>query len=128
MSNTVRVLVVDDCADNAATLARLIELWGYEVRVAYDGAGALDVARSYRPFVVFLDLGLPDLSGYEVAGRLQVLFRCQPVLLVAITGYGQEEDCRRGQEAGFAHHLLKPVSPAFIEGLLAEHRRHSTAA
>jgi CheY-like chemotaxis protein len=109
------VLVVDDNGDAADSLALLVNLWGHRVRVCYDGPGALQLAREYQPDVVFLDLGLPGLSGYEVARRL----RNEPALLVALTGNDPEQDGGRCQEAGFDLHLTKPVDVGVLQELLA---------
>lgn len=106
-----RVLVVDDNRDAADSLAQLLEMCGHEVRVAYAGAQALDLAARERPDVILLDLGLPGMDGYEVARRLQALPQARDILLVAVTGYGQESDRRAVAEAGFAKHLIKPVGP-----------------
>jgi signal transduction histidine kinase/CheY-like chemotaxis protein len=116
---SLRVLVVDDNVDTAKSLAVLLRRSGHDVRTAHDGPTALDVALDYRPDVVLLDIGLPGLDGYEAAKRL----RMQPVLenavLVAVTGYGQETDRQRSQEAGFAHHLVKPVHFKKVREILA---------
>ena len=103
-----RVLVVDDNADAAESLGMLLEVRGNEVRIAYDGLEALDAAGDFAPDIVLLDIGMPKMSGYEVARRLRAA-RGDSVLIVAITGWGQEEDRRRAREAGFDHHFTKPV-------------------
>ena len=113
-----RVLVVDDNVDGAESLATLLKLLGHEVHVAHDGPAALRATADVRPEVVFLDIGLPGMDGYEVARRIRRPGRTE-ALLVALTGYGQEEDRRRSREAGFDHHLVKPVDPAVLEDLLA---------
>jgi PAS domain S-box-containing protein len=105
-----RVLVVDDNEDSADSLALLLELKGHEVRVALDGPAALATAHAFQPEVVLLDIGLPGMDGYEVARRLRAERAGEGgLLLVALTGYGQDEDRRRSREAGFDHHLVKPV-------------------
>jgi two-component system CheB/CheR fusion protein len=114
-----RVLVVDDNTDTAESLAMLLRLKGHEVRIAYDGPAALETARSFQPEVVLLDIGLPGLDGYQVATRLRRRRRTAGSLLVALTGYGQEEDKLRAQDAGFDFHLTKPVAPQAIYDLLA---------
>jgi two-component system CheB/CheR fusion protein len=114
-----RVLVVDDNVDAADSIALLLRLGGHEVRVAHDGPTALLIARAFRPQVVFLDIGMPGMDGYEVARRLRREPGPQPALLVALTGWGHDEDRRRSQEAGFDHHLVKPVDPAALVQLLA---------
>jgi CheY-like chemotaxis protein/two-component sensor histidine kinase len=117
-----RILVVDDNVDAAESLALLLQLKGHDTRLAHDGHGALEAAQAYRPDVVLLDIGLPGLNGFEVARRFRQLPELRDVFLVALTGWGQEEDRRRGQEAGFDHHLTKPADPAAIEKLLASLR------
>ncbi len=114
----LRVLVVDDNKDAAESLATLLELWGHEVKRVYDGSRALDVSASYRPEVIFLDIGLPGMDGYAVAGRLRGMPETARAVLVAVTGYGQEEDRRRSRRAGFDHHLVKPVAPETLRLLL----------
>jgi CheY-like chemotaxis protein len=110
-----RVLVVDDNTDAAESLAMLLEVRGNEVRVAYDGLEALDKEAEFRPDVVLLDIGMPKMSGYEVAKRIRAA-RGAAVMIVAITGWGQEDDRRRAREAGFDHHFTKPVDyEALIE-------------
>jgi PAS domain S-box-containing protein len=114
-----RILVVDDNVDAAESLAALLRLTGHEVWTAYDGPAALDAARTRRPDTVLLDIGLPGLSGYDVARRLRTEPGLEQALLVAVTGWGQDEDRRRAREAGFDHHLTKPVEPVALEALLA---------
>ncbi len=113
-----RVLVVDDNVDSAESLALLLRLKGHEVEVAYDGHGALKTAGSFHPEVVMLDIGLPGLDGYQVASRLRRRRRTATVLLLALTGYGRDEDQLRSLEAGFDHHLTKPVDPQVLYDLL----------
>jgi CheY-like chemotaxis protein len=95
-------------------------MMGYDVRTAADGVEALEVAAAFRPEVVLLDLGLPRLSGYEVAQRLRGLEGCAGAFLVALTGWGQDQDRRRSREAGFDRHLVKPVDPDALDALLRE--------
>jgi PAS domain S-box-containing protein len=116
----LRVLVVDDNRDAAVSLAMLLRLWGHEARTAHDGPSALKAALSYRPEVVLLDIGLPGPDGYEVARRLRAVLSPAAVRLVAVTGYGQEEDRRRSREAGFDAHLVKPAALDELYALLAE--------
>jgi PAS domain S-box-containing protein len=104
-----RVLVVEDDRDAAESLVMFLELTGYKVAAAHDGAEAVDVAKTFDPDVVLLDVGLPVLDGYEVARRLRDRPGGERLMLVALTGYGQEEDRRRSSAAGFDHHLVKPV-------------------
>jgi PAS domain S-box-containing protein len=105
---SLRVLVVDDNVDTVTTLAMLVQESGHEVRTAYDGSAVLEAALDYRPNVVLLDIGLPGLSGFEVAKQLRQQPALQNAVLVALTGYGRESDRQRSQEAGFDHHLVKP--------------------
>ncbi len=113
-----RVLVVDDNADVAETLAMLLRFTGHEVRAAYDGPMALDTVRAFQPEVVLLDIGLPGMDGFEVARSIRREVQDPNVLLVALTGYGQEEDRLRSKEAGFEYHLVKPVDPGALQVLL----------
>jgi CheY-like chemotaxis protein len=116
-----RVLVVDDNADAARLLARLLEASGHQAEVAHDGPAALERAQARPPDVVLLDIGLPGMDGYEVARRLRQSVGDRP-LLVALTGYGQDEDRRRSREAGMDDHLTKPVDPRTLKELLARPR------
>jgi CheY-like chemotaxis protein len=112
-----RVLIVDDNKDSAESMAVLLRLHGHEVRLAYDGLSALEEAQDFRPELIFLDLDLPKMDGYEVARRLRPAMK--DVTLVAMTGYGQEEDRQRTQGAGFNLHLVKPVDFDRLEELLS---------
>jgi PAS domain S-box-containing protein len=114
-----RVLVVDDNADAANMLGMLLEAMGNEVQVVLDGPAALQALAAERPHVVFLDLGMPGMSGYEVAQRIREAPMHAEITLVALTGWGQAEDRRRTQAAGFHHHLVKPVDRPTLEELLA---------
>src|SRR6187200_2893621 len=107
-ASSTRVLVVDDNEDAADSLATLLGVMGYEVRIAYDGPEAIAAADEFRPAVALLDIGLPKLSGYDIARHVRAQ-RGGEVLLVAITGWGQEDDRRRAREAGFDHHFTKPA-------------------
>ncbi len=123
-----RILVVDDNVDAAVSLARLLErFYGQEVRVAHEGPSALEVADSFRPEVVLLDIGLPGMSGYDVAEGLRRLPDGPGMLIVALTGWGQEDDRRRSREAGFDHHLVKPVDPDAMMRLLDGDRAASAS-
>lgn len=113
-----RILVVDDNVDAAKMLAMLLEMWGHQVWVAHDGPAAIEVAMSYRPAVVLLDIGLPRMDGYELARRLRQQVGLSEAMLVALTGYGHEEARRRSQEAGFDHHLVKPIGSGELRRLL----------
>jgi CheY-like chemotaxis protein len=114
-----RMLVVDDNVDSAESMAVLLRLHGHEVGLAYDGQSALEEAYAFRPEVMFLDLDLPKMDGYEVARRLRMEPAMKDMTLVAITGYGQEEDLQHTQEAGFQLHMVKPVDFDKVEALLA---------
>jgi two-component system CheB/CheR fusion protein len=114
-----RVLVVDDNVDAAESAAVLLRLMGHEVETAHDGHSALQAVCTFRPEVVMLDIGLPGMSGYEVAKALRSQPQHASLMLVAVTGYGQEEDRRQSQEAGFDRHLVKPVDVAVLEALFA---------
>jgi CheY-like chemotaxis protein len=118
MSKTRRVLLIDDNVDAAESLAQLLALSGHDARTAEDGAGGIRVARDFQPEIVFCDLGLPGMSGYEVARRLRALPFGREMVLAALTGYGQPADREKTAEAGFDAHLVKPVDPAVIESFL----------
>jgi PAS domain S-box-containing protein len=113
-----RVLIADDNADAADSMAMLLRLRGHEVRTAHDGHEALSMAADFRPHAAVIDLGMPGLSGIDVAARLRGEAWGTAMLLVALTGWGQQEDRRRTAEAGFDHHLVKPANPAELDQLL----------
>jgi CheY-like chemotaxis protein len=116
-----RILVVDDNVDAAVSLARLLgRLYGQEVRVAHDGPSALEMAGAFRPEVILLDIGLPGMDGHEVARRLRGRPEFGRALIVALTGWGQEQDRRKSEEAGFDRHLVKPVDPEALRKLLEQ--------
>ncbi len=119
-SRPLRVLVVDDSQDTTELLGALLEMAGHSVQVAHTGPAALGAAAVFRPDAVILDIGLPGLDGYQVAERLREDPLCKNAMLIAATGYGQEEDLRRSREAGFDRHLVKPIDPADLRRLLAE--------
>jgi signal transduction histidine kinase/DNA-binding NarL/FixJ family response regulator len=121
-----KVLVVDDNADAAQSLAVLLRLRGHEVQVALGGAEALQMVNVNLPELVFLDIGMPDIDGYEVARRLRSQFNSE-LTLVALTGWGTEQDRRRSREAGFDHHLTKPVDLAAVEAVIAAARNDQAA-
>ena len=114
----LRILLADDNVDFATSLATLLEACGHEVGVTHDGMAALEKAPAFKPELCFLDIGLPRLHGYDLARRLRELPETRDALLVAISGWGQPEDKRRSREAGFHHHLAKPVDFEQIEALL----------
>ncbi|WP_246522881.1 PAS domain S-box protein [Gemmata palustris] len=113
------ILVVDDNRDAADSMAMLLEMRGHQVRTAHDGPDALKVLATFRPQLILLDLGLPGMSGYEVARRIRESAELQGVTLAALTGWGQEEDRRRTREAGFDHHLTKPADPGELDRIVA---------
>ncbi len=117
-SRPLRTLVVDDNVDGASSLALLMEMLGHEAAVAHDGPEALEMALASRPDLVLLDIGLPGMDGYEVAARLRQAGLASTVL-AALTGYGREEDLARSREAGFDHHLVKPVDISTLQKVLA---------
>ncbi len=117
-----RILVVDDNVDAAESLAMILRMEGHDVRVAHDGPAALAAVEADPPDLVFLDIGMPVLNGYDVARRLRQRPGLEHLLLVAMTGWGQEEDRRRSHEAGFDYHLVKPADPAALRQLLARPR------
>lgn len=117
MDNSRRVLVVDDNEDAADSLAMLLMVRGDEVRIAYDGEQAVAAQLDFNPEVVLLDIGLPKLSGYDVARAIRSV-RGRDVLIIAITGWGQEDDRQRARDAGFDHHFTKPVDFEVLLGIL----------
>jgi len=120
-----RVLVVDDNVDAANSIAKILGLFGHAVRCAHDGPAALSVANEFLPDVVVLDIGLPGMDGYEVARRLRASEKFAKSVLVALTGYGQQGDRSRAQEAGFDQHLTKPADPELLHRVVAG-RTHTT--
>jgi CheY-like chemotaxis protein len=122
---TLTVLVVDDNRDAVLLLDRVLKKWGYGVHVAHDGVAAVALAQQHGPDVVLLDIGLPGMNGYQVAQALRAATPPFTGVLVALTGYGKDEDRLRTQEEGFAHHLLKPVDLATLRALLESLARPS---
>jgi CheY-like chemotaxis protein len=114
-----KVLIADDNRDAAESLAMLLEMAGHEVRVAHSGRAALSLTQVFRPDTVLLDIGMPDLSGYEVAQFLRREPWTTGIRLIALTGWGQESDRRRALEAGFDEHMIKPVDPDKLAALIA---------
>jgi len=117
-----RVLVVDDKGDSADTLAKLLALSGHETQTAYDGNEAVGAVETFLPDLVLLDIGLPKLNGYEVCRRIRELPGGERIVVVALTGWGQEQDRRKSKEAGFNEHLVKPIEYGELMKLLAECR------
>jgi PAS domain S-box-containing protein len=118
VAETTKILIVDDNVDAADMLASILRLVGHDVQVAYSGQSALEVAMEFQPTIVLLDIGLPEMNGYEVARRLRQRPQSKDTLLIAMTGYGQDIDRQRSNQAGFDYHLVKPVDPEKLEGLL----------
>jgi len=114
----LKILVVDDSRDAADTCAMLLELSGHHVQTAYTGQRALELAETFRPHVLLLDIGLPDLDGYQLAKNIRASSWGRGTVLVAVTGWGQEQDRRRAFDAGFDHHLTKPIAAETVESLL----------
>jgi CheY-like chemotaxis protein len=114
-----RVLVVDDNADSAESLAMLLQMSGHEVFMAHDGEAAIQAADAHRPEVVLLDIGLPKVNGHDVCRHIRAQPWGRDIMLVALTGWGQDNDRRRSHEAGFDGHLVKPVGPDALLALLA---------
>jgi CheY-like chemotaxis protein len=110
--------VVDDNVDQALSLSTLLRLLGHEVRIAHDGVTALATAKEFRPEVGLIDIGLPGLNGYDLARRMREVPELRGMILVAQTGWGQEEDRRRSREAGFDHHLVKPLNAEELQTLI----------
>lgn len=113
-----RVLVVDDYPDSTTSTSMLLALFGYECRTASSGREALEQAAEFSPDIVLLDIGLPDMSGYDVARQLRATQGDRPLYLAALTGWGQPEDRARAIEAGFDQHVLKPATAATIKQVL----------
>ena len=116
----LRVPVVDDDADVAWSLAMVLELSGCDVRTAFDGPSALQIAESFRPDLSTLDSAMPKMSGYEVCRRLRGTPEGQKMVIVALTGFGQKSDARRSLNAGFDLHVVKPVDPCELERVLID--------
>jgi signal transduction histidine kinase/ActR/RegA family two-component response regulator len=123
-----RILVVDDNRDAAETLSMLLQFLGVEVRLEHDGPSALAVLESFDPSVVLLDIGMPDMDGYEVARRIRARSDGQRICLVALTGWGQQEDRERARAAGFDHHLVKPADIAALKAILDSLSAEQTAS
>jgi CheY-like chemotaxis protein len=115
-----RILVVDDNVDGAETIAMLLTLFGHTVKTVHSGPDALEAAHSFQPGVMFLDIGLPGMSGYEVAQQLRSDPSMNGLILVALTGWGSEEDRQQAHSVGFDHHLTKPVGMEKLQSLLCE--------
>jgi DNA-binding response OmpR family regulator len=110
---------VDDNRDAAESLGMMLKLMGNEILTAFDGLAAVEVAQTNRPELILMDIGLPKLNGYDACRRIREQSWSSGMVIVALTGWGQEEDRRRSQEAGFDHHLVKPVELSALENLLS---------
>ena len=115
---TRRIVIADDNEDSAQSFAMLLSFSGHEVKIAHDGAEALDAVRNFRPDVAFLDIGMPGLTGYEVAQAVRAEPWGSEVTLIAVTGWGQPDDKQRAHTAGFDRHLVKPIDPDEVDRLL----------
>jgi CheY-like chemotaxis protein len=123
-----RVLIVDDNLDAAETLAMMLELLGQDTRQAHEGDGALKAAVEFRPELIFMDIGLPGLSGHDIAKRMRGDLGMTDTYIVALSGYGTEEDRRKSLHAGFDSHLVKPLDPSTLPSILAAAERRIGAA
>jgi CheY-like chemotaxis protein len=120
-----RILVADDNIDAAESMGIMLRLMGNDVRIVRDGQQAVDEAAGFRPDLALLDIGMPRLNGYDVARFIRHQRWGKEIVLVALTGWGQEEDKRKAAEAGFDHHFTKPVSPVDIANLMTQLRAAS---
>jgi signal transduction histidine kinase/ActR/RegA family two-component response regulator len=124
-NNLHRILIVDDNEDAALTLAILIRMLGHEVKAVFDGRDALGEGRNFQPQIVLMDLGMPGMNGIEAAKQIRQLEWGKSVFLVAVTGWGQDEDKRKTREAGFNHHLVKPIRLSDVQDLLAMYEKEN---
>ena len=124
----IKVMVVDDNRDAAILMGRLLRTLGNDVQVVHDGFSALEMAQQFRPDAVLLDIGLPEMDGYDTARMLRELPACKDVLIIAVTGWGQEEDREKGRLAGFDHHVVKPADSATLMELLTSVREPAAVA
>jgi CheY-like chemotaxis protein len=127
-SNSSRVLVVDDNHDAALTMAEVLKFDGHETRVVLNGIDALDAFDTFKPNIVLLDIGLPEMNGYEVAVEVRRREGGASTMLIAVTGYGQSDDRQRSKAAGFDHHLVKPVDISELLALCADAGRRGREA
>jgi CheY-like chemotaxis protein len=119
-TRSLRVMVADDNVDIAETSATLLQLWGHQVRVAQSGREALEIAEAFRPHVALVDIGMPQMSGLDVARALRRTPWGERMRLVAVTGWGQEEDRKAALRSGFDEHVTKPVEPGRLQALFDE--------
>ncbi len=115
----LRVMVVDDNRDAAILMGRLLKTLGNDVHVVHDGFAALEAAERFLPEAVLLDIGLPKMDGYETARMLREMPVCKDVTIIAVTGWGQDEDREKGRRAGFDHHVVKPADSSTLMQLLS---------
>lgn len=118
-SRRCRVLIVDDNVDSADSLTAVVRMFGHDAETAYDGLAAVEKAIELVPDLILMDISLPKLSGYEAAARIRTSPACAHTVLVALTGWGRDEDKREALEAGFTHHFIKPVDFPALKRLLA---------
>ena len=119
-----RVLVTDDNIDAATSMTMMLQLMGHEVFTAYDGQEAVESAAAHRPDAILLDIGMPRLNGFDAARVIREQPWGRDILLIAVTGWGADDDKRRSKEAGFDYHLVKPANPAVLEKLLSDPGAH----
>jgi CheY-like chemotaxis protein len=115
----LRILVVEDNQDVANSLATLLNLWGHDTQVVQEAGAVLSAVQSYRPAVVLMDIGLPRSDGYQIAAQVRQQQGGNDAILVAMTGYGDDEHRRQSEKVGFGYHLVKPVYPDVLQTLLA---------
>ncbi len=120
-----RILVADDDLDGAETLAIVLRVAGHDVQIAHDGPSTLRIAADFQPDVVFLDVGMPGMDGFETARQLRQCVELDKTVLVALTGYGREEDRARAAQAGFDHFLVKPTPPKVLNDIALQTRQPS---
>jgi CheY-like chemotaxis protein len=113
-----RIVIADDHLDSLSSLAMMLKIGGNDVRTARHGIEAIEVAAAFQPAVILLDIGMPELNGYETCRRIRKEPWGSEIIMIALTGWGQEEDKRKSKEAGFDYHLVKPVDPDVLEKLL----------
>lgn len=117
---SLRILVVDDNQDTAQSMGELLEILGHQTKVAFDGPKAVELAIAFKPDLVLLDIGLPMVDGYEVARRMRLVESLQDATLIALTGYGRDEDREKARESGFDKHFTKPIDLNDLQKLLAQ--------
>ena len=117
---SVRILIVEDNADVAEALAHFLDALGHRVRLAHDGPSGIEAAREEIPELMIIDIGLPEVDGYEVARQVRKLPGAEIAILLALTGSATEQDRKRSLDAGFDHHFVKPVDPAVIQAIVVE--------